>query len=99
MVISLDDEIAALEAQYENTKGPGAIEKKKELQTKINKLKEQNKQNNDEAANREVTPVAVVVNNSIPPYKKVTIEQVQAAEKAGKLCGFSASTMTASIKE
>ena len=42
MVMSLKEEITALEEQLENTKGPGSVAKKKEIQAKIKALKKEN---------------------------------------------------------
>lgn len=40
MVMSIEEEILSLEEQLKNTKGPGSVVKKEEIQAKINGLKE-----------------------------------------------------------
>jgi len=53
MVMSIKEEITALEEQLENTKGPGSVAKKKDIQAKIDALKEQDKPAGDEPPEEE----------------------------------------------
>ena len=100
MVMSIGETIASLEAEMAQLKGPGSKEKKATLQKKIDTLMKENKPTGDEKAKITVTsPKAVKMNTGIPAYKKVTLEQVKRAEAEGKLCGFDADAMTASIRD
>ena len=51
MVMSIQEEITALEEQLANTKGPGSVAKKAEIQAKIDELKK-----DDEAVPEENAP-------------------------------------------
>lgn len=98
MVMSIREQITSLEEELANTKGPGSVAKKKELQEQIDKLKEEDE---DTSAEKEEAQEAapVVANQPLPPYRKVTMEQVKKAEAERKLCGFDPANMTASIRD
>lgn len=93
MVLSISEEITSLEAEIANTKGHGSIQRKAELQKKIDQLKEQDKPEDPPS------PVEIpAAPNVLPPYRKATMDQIKEAEKNGKLCGVDFTNMTASIK-
>jgi len=111
MVLSIEEEIIALEEQLAKTKGPGSIKKKEEIRAKITELKEclepddlppeveePKKRIGDYTREEQDTPIP---DNRPKPtvWVKVTIEQVVAAEKAGKLYGFDDKRMIALIRD
>lgn len=99
MPLTINEEISALEAELVNVKGPGSVEKKKEIQARIDALKAEDKPTEAEEVKTPTRKRTNRVNNEIPPYKKATKERILQAEKEGKLCGVDYETMTASIKE
>ena len=101
MVLSIKEQIISLEEEMANTKGPGSKDKKKAMQEKIDELKNLDKETVAETPNKEQDsiPAPKIEVKGLPPYRKVSLEQVQEAEKAGKLCGFDPVLMTASIRD
>ena len=99
MVMSIPEKIASLKAEISKLKGSGAKEKKVALQKQIALLEEQDKPTASEKAQAAVIAPVKPVKSTIPPFKKTTMEEVQQAEKEGRLCGFDAVSMTASIRE
>lgn len=100
MVMSIKEEITALEEQIANTRGPGSKDKKAELQKKLDALKKVDVGEEKRPLVEKHTGAEVrkINSQSLPPYEKVTMDQVKAAEAAGKLCGFDPGAMTASIR-
>jgi chromosome segregation ATPase len=89
---TLDEEIEKIQKE--------GSEKINKMQNQIDQLKEQNKDTDDEKANKEKDVIIHASKRpSIPPYRKTTIEEVKKAEKDGLLCGFDAVAMTASIRK
>lgn len=72
MVMSLKDEITALEEQLANTKGPGSVAKKKDLKAKIKALKKEDALADDEKteADEDTSEPAVSRNGPIEEAKK-----------------------------
>ena len=102
MVMSIGEQIQALEEAKTKLKGPGSIAKKEEIQSQIDELKRQDGQTEKEAEKSAAVSAPIVrasKGSPIPAYRKATLEEIQAAEKAGKLCGVDYKAMTASIKD
>jgi hypothetical protein len=110
MVLSINEEITVLEEQMANIKGPGSIEKKKNLQKKIDELKESERPNGDESRDKvQMTdssqpgiPDAVKAANSRPlptNWVKVTDHEREKAEREGRLCGYDPFNKTALIRD
>lgn len=101
MVMSVKEEITSLEEQFVNTKGPGSIAKRKELQDRIDALKKDEADDNITSIARDLPipapDVKTAPTSDVPildirpmPTKwiKASVQQVQAAEAAGTLCGY-----------
>lgn len=102
MVMSVKEEITSLEEQVVNTKGPGSIAKRKELQDRIDALKKDEADDNVTSVPARHLPIPDPVVKTAPtsdvpipdtrpmPTKwiKASVQQVQAAEAAGTLCGY-----------
>ena len=104
MVMSIKEEITALEAEFANAKGPGSKEKRKNLQTKIDELKRISVDEPKKESVINVVPIGRDIPNSdssvLPKnWRRVTQDQVLEAEKNRKLVGFDPEKMIALIKD
>jgi len=111
MALSIEEQITALEEELSNTKGPGSKAKKEEIKEQIKDLTEQFEE--QQKAKQKVIDERFkgvppgIASEDIPvldmrpmPTKwvKVTLEQVQKAEKEGKLVGFDNVKMMALLR-
>lgn len=110
MVMSLDEQIAALKEGLTNIDGrtKEGKENKAKIEKQIAELEAQNQETEAEKTKEEsFSPpkAGMPMYGTLPPYKKIAndktkfMELVKKAEMEGKLCGFDAENMTASIRE
>ena len=110
MVMSIEEQLDMLEQKKSKIKGPGSKDKKAEIQQQIDDLKNSVKDEPEEKkeSSRPETPddgtisdEDMIVKDTRPIPKnwvKVTMEQVQEAEKSGKLYGFDPKKMIALLR-
>lgn len=102
MVMSVKEQITELEENIDKLKGPGSKEKRKDLQAKIDALKEIDDEVAGDNRNDKIDAIIdkkIADKGGIPEYRPVTMDQVKKAEKECKLVGFDPENMTASIRE
>ena len=107
MALTINEQIASLEAQLILVKGRGSAAKKKSIQAKIDALRAENEPTPEEEPTPEATPEptpeveAPKVKKQEKPtvWEEVTMAQVKTAEAEHRLCGFDPDKMIALIKK